>query len=262
VSTEVPSRLEASCAAHPALAAVASCRRCGDYVCSSCLAAGGVCTRCDERLNVLPWQERDELGFFRALLATLKLSLVDPKRYARASAHTATPGDALWFALLCCTVNVLLSAALLSPFVVVGIRAATARSSDPMPPWWSFAFAFAGAGLLAIVGFMSGSYGWALVLRLTTAASALSTRVDRLWCIVLYASGPLVAAWIPLAGILAPGYSMVLTVMGVHEASGGKSLLRSALAVIVPLGVGLVVAVSVYAGILYFALQQTSRAAS
>jgi hypothetical protein len=239
------------------VAAVASCQRCGDYACSSCLVEG-VCTRCDERLHVLPWQQRNAIGFLPALFGTLKLSIIDPRRFARASAQAATPGDALLFALFCSAVNVLLFFALLSPIVWLTIRAGAAQGNTPMPPWWSIALAFAIGALGSLVAFAAGSYAWALVLRITTAAGSLPTRIVRLWCIVLYASGPLVAAWVPLAGFLAPAYGVVLTIMGVHEATGSKSMLRSALAVLVPLALFLVFGAGSYAAPMYFALQRAT----
>jgi hypothetical protein len=230
-------------------------------VCSACQAAGGLCTRCDERLTALPWLERGERGFMSALFATLKLMVVDPRRYGRAAAQARGVSDALLFGSLCAFVNCALLMLMVSPIMIIGIAAAQKQreGQDTMPPY-VVPLMLLFAAIMGLVMFVIGSYFWALVLRVTTAVSSLRSTVTQLWTVVLYAAGPLVIAWIPLAGLLAPVYGSVLTILGVHEATESKSLLRSSLAVVVPLALFILVFGSAYLALIYFAISQAQPA--
>jgi hypothetical protein len=219
--------------------------------------------RCDERLSVLPWLNRAELGFFSALFATLKLCVVEPRRYGRATAQARGISSALIFGTFCAFVNLVLLTLMTSPLLYFAMKLAAQQDKNvppPPSPWYGLL----GLGVMAILGlvmFVVGSYFWALLLRVTTALGSLSLSVTQLWCVVLYAAAPLVLAWVPLAGLFAPAYGVVLTIFGVHEAAGSKSLLRSSLVVLVPASLLLLVGGGAYLGLLYFALTRAQPGA-
>jgi hypothetical protein len=232
-------------------------------VCSACLREGGFCVRCDDRLSLLPWLQRSELGFFPALLATLKLSVVEPRRYGRAAAEARGVPAALMFGTFCAAVNSFLLLLMTSPVMYFAMKVAAQqdKSGTPPPPPWLIPAMLCGSAVLGLAMFVIGSYAWAVVLRVSSAVGSLPVTIKQLWCIVLYACGPLVVAWVPLAGLFAPAYGVVLTIFGVHEAAASKSLLRSSLVVLLPAGLVIFVFGGGYLALLYYAVTQAQQAA-
>ena len=92
---------EARCAAHPDVAAVGTCERCGDFVCRGCSDPRhpGVCVRCGGRLpSGIAWEDPRAGGLPRRFLVTLRDVLVRPRVAFPGPIH-AWP--ALAFAALC-----------------------------------------------------------------------------------------------------------------------------------------------------------------
>jgi hypothetical protein len=225
----------ANCVSHPDRPARASCQRCGDYLCADCVLPGGACAACDAVLLTLPFQERGERGLLSAWMQTIRLSVTDPRRYARAIAHRVRPGEAFWFGSLCMAVSSFLIMLLAGPLLALLFANLPAQEGQAPSQWWLGLIVALVYGGLAQASFTFGALAWALVLRVSAAAFGFSTRVRPLLTIVLYSSAPLVIAWLPLVGLVASLYSVVLTVMALHESDRTKSLLRASMVALVPL---------------------------
>ncbi|WNG30414.1 YIP1 family protein [Cystobacter fuscus] len=102
----VPGGTQPVCAVHPTLRGLGTCSRCGTFACARCLRAGPqgetLCARCHqlEPDAPLPWDQREELGLWRAFWKTLGQVLLRPGTFAQARAEGRT-SDSLLFALLC-----------------------------------------------------------------------------------------------------------------------------------------------------------------
>lgn len=93
---------DAQCAAHPEVKATGACSRCGTFGCGNCLSARGrdwLCANCLARVGVLPWEERDTLGMWRAWWRTSVLMISSPGVLSTAEPE-ASLGSSMLFALL------------------------------------------------------------------------------------------------------------------------------------------------------------------
>ncbi|WP_223641079.1 YIP1 family protein [Corallococcus sp. EGB] len=93
------------CAVHPEWRSVATCQRCGAFACARCLRQGpegAICATCHERepLAPLPWDQRSELGLFKAFWRTCFGMLVRPADIVRGVNPDGSVGSSLGFALL------------------------------------------------------------------------------------------------------------------------------------------------------------------
>ncbi|WNG50678.1 YIP1 family protein [Archangium minus] len=102
----VPGGTEPTCAVHPTLRSLATCERCGAFACARCLRSGArgeaVCEACLAREPNLPvpWDEREELGTFKAFWKTCVNVLLRPEFFSRARAE-GSASSSLLFVLLC-----------------------------------------------------------------------------------------------------------------------------------------------------------------
>ncbi|HEY3353913.1 MAG TPA: Yip1 family protein [Polyangia bacterium] len=237
---ESPYAAPAVCALHPQTPAVGLCPRCGGYLCYWCQRLGpdGVvlCATCAERVDVggpVPWDQRDELGVWRAWWRTLKESLTGPDRFfARAcrSVHTNTPllyatmavwlGQA-WLMLLYSIVGIVMMVA--SKEVGGGIAMAVGSivGFTLLAPVSALMQCYVSGGLTHLCARMLGGRG-------SYQASARA---------IAFSLGPYAFGVIPyLGGFAGMVTSIVLQVFGMkhaHGFSGGKA----AAAVLLPLGV-------------------------
>ena len=94
---------DAVCAVHPEVKASGACSRCGTFGCGSCLTARGtdwLCANCLNRVGVLPWEERDTLGMWRAWWRTSVLMISSPGQALSSAQSDAPLGSSMLFALL------------------------------------------------------------------------------------------------------------------------------------------------------------------
>ncbi len=101
-----PGGAEPTCAVHPNLRSLAICGRCGAFSCARCLRLNSrgevVCESCQAREPdvPLPWDQREELGTFKAFWKTLVNVMLRPDIFSRAHPEGST-SSSLLFALLC-----------------------------------------------------------------------------------------------------------------------------------------------------------------
>ncbi len=95
------------CAAHPSLAATGACSNCGTFACTECLSYVGsrsVCAPCleDGRVSshAVPWEERADLGVFRAWWMTFVALATRPAQLFESFDPKRPLGDAWRFAAL------------------------------------------------------------------------------------------------------------------------------------------------------------------
>lgn len=93
-----------NCTVHPEIPAKAPCDRCGNFSCAACLSpvnGKDVCAACRERLSVLPWDRRDELGTWRAWWQTAVLLLKAPiETLDRTNPDSGTTGGSILYTLI------------------------------------------------------------------------------------------------------------------------------------------------------------------
>ena len=93
----------AVCANHVESPAIATCQRCGTFLCSSCLVTGphgNLCVACAPKIGRTPWEDRARIGFFQAWLQTAKGTLLDPSAFFRLEPVDMGYGSAILWAML------------------------------------------------------------------------------------------------------------------------------------------------------------------
>ena len=98
------SALQAACAIHSDRQALQICTRCGNFACEECLASSPsgetLCPACVAREGVsrLPWDDRRELGMFRAFFRSLGPIILSPRKTFSTLRSSGDLGEALLFA--------------------------------------------------------------------------------------------------------------------------------------------------------------------
>jgi len=93
----------AVCATHVDAPAVATCRRCGTFVCAACVVAGPLgtmCGACAPKIGRTPWEERAQIGWFAAWTRTAKATLLDPTGFFRTHPADFGYGSPVLWAML------------------------------------------------------------------------------------------------------------------------------------------------------------------
>ncbi len=95
--------ISARCATHPDVGAVQTCSRCGNFVCGLCLVTApgkpALCQTCWVKLGEepLPWDQRSEVGLFRAYWRTCLLVMGSPSQTFARSRGGGTLGGSFAF---------------------------------------------------------------------------------------------------------------------------------------------------------------------
>jgi len=98
----------AVCANHLETQAVATCQRCGTFVCGVCLVAtpaGNFCPSCAPKVLRTPWEERSRIGWVKAFLETAKGTLFEPGRFFRLDPVDMGYGSPILWAMLCALIG-------------------------------------------------------------------------------------------------------------------------------------------------------------
>ncbi len=99
----VPAAGDARCARHAEVQATGACSRCGTFGCGQCLTSQGtdwLCPACVERSGVLPWDERETIGLWRAWWRTsLKLIAAPIQTLSTAQPEASLSSSALYVTL-------------------------------------------------------------------------------------------------------------------------------------------------------------------
>jgi hypothetical protein len=183
-------------------------------------------------INVLPWQERARLGWWRAWLDTCKLSMAAPMTYARRIRPDASWTEAYGFAALTHGLGLLVQTIVFGVVwgVVMLVMLAAGAEQDTL-----MAVGFFGAILLAalavgvvfsgllapllIVGVWAGSAHLFLKITGPTQRGFNATAVTS-----LYAQGPMILQAIPVCGLyfnfIWQVWSLVIAILGVTQVQG------------------------------------------
>jgi hypothetical protein len=228
--------------------ATGACSRCGTFGCGQCLTQRGadwLCAACQQRQAVLPWDERETLGLWRAWWRTSVLMISSPTQTLQDASPDGAVGSSATFAGLSTLAGVGTTMAI-QGVSMIGILAAAAVGKGgsvasglggavgmvfalAMTFFFFFGSVFINSGLdhlmLMLLGANPRSYS------VTLRAQALSM-------------GPYLVGLVPICGFYVfPIWSLVLRIlalMHLHKTTAGKATL----AVLVPVIVfcGLIIA--------------------
>jgi len=115
----------ALCAVHAEQDAIFICTRCGSYGCADCVfsdvAGREMCLACSTGglAEVLPWERRRDIGWWKAFWRTTRLVLSEPTATFRTPSAEAGIGGPLLYGVLAYTVGQLIVLVLLVLFMVV-----------------------------------------------------------------------------------------------------------------------------------------------
>lgn len=230
------------CALHPERLSAGTCAHCGTFSCGACLGwLGGraICVTCRDEGRVIiygiPWEQRAEVGTFRAWARTAGLLYTQPVQFfSKLDPHTPIGGavlfaaiSGLWLALLY---------AFLATVVGALLGIAIALGGLNWDPTIAVVMAVLGLGyaivpptLLVLGGFVWGLLHHLVMLLAGGGGKGLGATV----IVALYTSPIQLFQFVPCLNYVA--WAWYLPVMGigytqVHEHSGGKS----ALGILVP----------------------------
>lgn len=174
---------------HPDRAEAQPCERCGTFGCGECLRFVGAqkqCPACRARLSVLEWDQRSELGMFRAWWLTTKRIVMSPLQTFDSISPDASLVDSMLYALLSTMAGLLPTLAFAGMLAAVGIAAGEKSMGVP-------AGLGIGLGVIALYLVVFTAMSIALVLGLaaaelvilklagvTTASYAVAVRVHAL----------------------------------------------------------------------------------
>lgn len=204
------------CAEHPSRAALGTCARCGNYYCEQCASrregAEGLCRSCDESRRYVPFED-PALGFWAGYFATLKRSVVELPRFAAELPSRGGYGRPLWFAFWPTALTTLVGTALLVGFVLaIGLPLSDGEAK--VHP------GVIGAAMAATYVVM-GIGGYLVYLALWPLALLGSARMfgcrglthEGLFRILCYASGFNFLYFVPMLGLAAALYHLVVSIV-------------------------------------------------
>lgn len=259
---------EPTCATHPTARAAGACARCGTFGCTACLATvpDGTqwCAACRARMpqQLLPWDQRRELGVLRAWWRTTRQILFSPtSTFGQATPH-GTVGSSVLYALIAQVLQIG-SIVVFYALIFGGIAVAGLSSPNAKP---------GSAGILgAMVGVLIGVMALGVLFGFVALVigAALDHVVLRLlgvkhgWKVTLRAAAlsmaPSVCGLVPICGAqVAFFWTFVVRVFayrGLHQTTGGKA---AAGALVVPAVMMLLLAAG-YTALLLFATMATTK---
>jgi hypothetical protein len=221
---------DAICPVHPDVKATGACSRCGTFGCGACLAQEGglwLCAACRDRETVLPWDERANLGVWRAWWQTSMLMIGQPVKATLKAKPDAPLGSSLFFAALASLVGI-------GPTVLLyGLAMVPVLAFSPNDDLPKFAPAlvpvFVVLYLLLYVAFQMASV--LVVSGIDHLALMVVGAEPRAYTVTVRAHalsmGCYLVGLVPLCGLYVfPLWSLVLRVitnMHFHKTSGGRA---------------------------------------
>jgi hypothetical protein len=200
--TDAPEALHpgAMCAVHADRRAERVCARCGTYACDECtfsrLRGKEICRACAALglTDPLPWEQRKELGWWRAFWGTVKLVMFQPSvTFRTPQTEDSLVGPILFGAIAYTFGQLVVMLIVLAMFLIMGV--AVAASTDQP----GFGAIFAGYGLCmvpftllqapvyALIGILfSGSLGHLTLVALKRARAPFDQSIRA----VAYANAP------------------------------------------------------------------------
>jgi hypothetical protein len=226
-----PAPTAASCQHHPQTAAVAPCARCGTFFCAACLSAvDGTwqCASCVARGALLPWDERDSLGLWRAWWRTAMAMISQPVQTLARAQPDGSIGSSLGFALIAAIIGLgptfALYGLVLIPMVALSAGGEKGMAVPMLASSAITLFTLGGVFVAQVVGVivLAGLDHLALLLLGGQSRGfSVSVRASAL------AMSPSVIGLIPVCGLyVVPVWALVLRILALrafHQTSGGKA---------------------------------------
>ncbi len=222
----------ARCRDHPDTAAVAACARCGTFFCAACLqAVDGTwqCASCFARGALLPWDERETLGLWRAWWRTALAMISRPLETLARAQPDGSLGSSLAFAVIASVIGLgptfALYALVAVPAMMFGGGGDSSSSALPM-------LLAPVATLLGLGGFFVAQvFGIVVLAAIDHLALLMLGARPKDFSVSVRASAlamsPSVVGLIPVCGLyITPVWSMVLRILALrafHQTSGGKA---------------------------------------
>ncbi|MEW6433591.1 MAG: Yip1 family protein [Myxococcota bacterium] len=230
----------ARCRLHPETPATGTCSRCGSFGCGVCLTPKGdawFCSDCEARAAVLPWDERETIGVWRAWWRTSVMMISAPGATLSGAKAEGSLGGSVLFTLLSTLAGygttIVLYVVAFVPMMLFGLS-----KSENAP---ALSGVFVGVGAVVYV---------VLLLAMQTAGVLVLGGLDHLMLRLLGASpkgykvsvranalalGPSLVGLVPFCGLYVfPIWCLVLRIIALrhfHQTTAGKA----ALAVLVPI---------------------------
>lgn len=217
----------ARCAVHADVSATHVCSRCGNFTCEACTGEGDLgavlCPTCvDKAPTGIPWEQRKELGVFKALVQTWQQSVLTPSTFFRRRPME----KALWPVFAYGLVWRMIASFGALAYQLPGLAEQRRElEHNPIPIFreWTWlatpAFQLATVALTPVLYVISAYVMaglWWLALKIV---GGMNKSFDRLLRAQLYADGVNVFAAIPVVGaFVALAWSAVLQVIAMHRA--------------------------------------------
>jgi hypothetical protein len=247
---------DARCAKHPEAQALGACTRCGTFGCQACLTQRGAewwCEACASRDALLPWDERERLGTWRAWWRTSLRLLSSPGQALSRAEPEAPLGSSVLFTVLSALVGFGPTVLLYAAFFVPLLALSPTRGGDATLMALAPAVLL-GYGVLLLESQVAGLFFIAaldhvalLLLGVQPRSYAVSVRAGAL------AMAPYLLGLVPVCSFYVfPIWALVLRILALmhfHQTTAGKATV----AVLAPLvllctGVGLLWVLIIGAG--------------
>jgi DNA-directed RNA polymerase subunit RPC12/RpoP len=224
---------DAFCAAHPGVRATGACSRCGTFGCGACLTQRGadwLCPACSSRVAVLPWDERETLGLWRAWWRTSVQLISSPGQTLSTANPEGTVGSSLLFAVLSLVVGYTptfgLYALAMIPMALLG-KGELGKDLDGLSPLIIPLVMVVYGGLLVVFQ-LAGVLIWAgidhlglMLLGAKPKSYTVTVRANAL------SMGPYLVGLVPFCGFYVffiwALVLRVLALMHLHKTTGGKA---------------------------------------
>lgn len=236
----------ATCARHPEVAATGACSRCGTFGCGQCLTMKGtqwLCPSCLERQAMLPWDERETLGLWRAWWRTSTRLIGAPTQTLQGASPEGSMGSSALFALLSVLVGVGPFMLLMLGFGALGAVAAVS-SSKASPELGLMGGIFAGEFVFILLLQFASVF---LIAAFDHLALMAVGAQPRSYEVTLRANalsmGVYLVGLVPFCGLYVAGiWALVIRIfayMHLHKISGGKAAAGALLPLALFCGLGL-----------------------
>lgn len=244
------------CRKHADTPATGTCSRCGSFGCGVCLAQKGAAWLCDDcaaRAAVLPWDERETLGTWRAWWRTSVMMISSPGQTLESATPEGPLGSSMLFALLSTLVGYLPSFILMFGVAGLGIGFTFMKAAKP-----------AGAEALLVVAILAGELVGLLVFQVVFVL--VWALLDHVMLMILGAQprrfevtvranalsmGPMLLGLVPVCGFYVfPIWALVLRIialMHLHRTTAGKAVLAVLVPIAVLCGLGAIGYMSIFA---------------
>jgi hypothetical protein len=192
----------------------------------------------------IPWEERERLGFFSALIATIKESLFTPTSFFKRMPTKGGYKDPIFYGVIISWVSAAV-AMLFQTLFFITIRSFVDDPLDAIGMGFiNMAFNLAiliPLPIFIIIGLFIGAGFIHLLLLIVGGASAGFEATFR---VISYSTGPSIFAIVPfIGGLVGWIWYVVLEVIGLREAHNTTTLKALLACVIIPIGLAVIIGI-------------------